>query len=115
MLMCSDGAAEYYSPEVRALFTTNHINHEWSNTEQQHEDCAAETIVNMLGLAVRVQLLICSMAPEFWGLAMMNAVHIYNCLPHSVLDWQVPYFAQTGCMPDVSWFRAFGCAAVVFQ
>eukprot|EP00961_Rhodomonas_salina_P127338 1716630-Rhodomonas_salina.1 len=55
------------------------------------------------------------MAPEFWGLAMMNTVHIYNCLPHSVLDWQVPYFAQTGCMPDVSWFRTFGCAAVVFQ
>eukprot|EP00961_Rhodomonas_salina_P269249 3638063-Rhodomonas_salina.1 len=68
----------------------------------------------MLGRAVRVQLLMSCMAPEFWGLAMMNVVHIYNCLPHSALDWQVPYFAQTGHMPDVSWFRAFGCAAVVF-
>eukprot|EP00961_Rhodomonas_salina_P157749 2123537-Rhodomonas_salina.1 len=115
MTMRSDGAAEYDSPKVRALFTANHINHEWSNAEQQHQDCAAETIVNMLGRAVHVQLLMSSMALEFWGLAMMNTVHIYNCLPHSALDWQVPYFVQTGCMPDVSWFRAFGCAAVVFQ
>eukprot|EP00961_Rhodomonas_salina_P074391 999252-Rhodomonas_salina.1 len=51
MAMRSDGAAEYDSPKVRTLFAANHINHKWSNAEQQHQDGAAETIVNMLGRA----------------------------------------------------------------
>eukprot|EP00961_Rhodomonas_salina_P148072 1993439-Rhodomonas_salina.1 len=113
--MLSDSAAEYNSPEVCSLFTEHHIDHEWSNAEQQFQDGASETIVNMLCRAVRVQLLMSCMAPEFWGLAMMNAVHMYNCLPHSAIDWQVPHFAQTGCMQDVLWFRAFGCVLVFFR
>eukprot|EP00961_Rhodomonas_salina_P236052 3190213-Rhodomonas_salina.1 len=52
--MCSDCATEYNSPEVRSLFAAeHHIDHEWSNAEQQFQDGASETIVKMLGRAVR--------------------------------------------------------------
>eukprot|EP00961_Rhodomonas_salina_P067290 903639-Rhodomonas_salina.1 len=52
---------------------------------------------------------------EFWGLAMLHVVHVYNFLPHSSVNLEIPYTLQTGRVPDISWLRVFGSAAVVFQ
>eukprot|EP00961_Rhodomonas_salina_P259576 3507438-Rhodomonas_salina.1 len=54
------------------------------------------------------------MPPEFWGLAMLQVVNVYNC-QHVSLDWEITYTLQTGRIPDVSWSRCFGCSAVVHQ
>eukprot|EP00961_Rhodomonas_salina_P270327 3651939-Rhodomonas_salina.1 len=87
--MRSDGAAEYNSPEVRDLFQSNNIEHEWSNPGEQHTNGAAETLVNRLGRGIRVLLLFSGLAPEFWGLALLNVVDVYNCLPHSSLKFEI--------------------------
>eukprot|EP00961_Rhodomonas_salina_P020700 278357-Rhodomonas_salina.1 len=105
----------YGSMEVNALFTKYNIEHWYSNVEQQFQNAAAETIVNMIGHGVRVLLLQSGMPPNFWGLAMLQVVNVCNCLPHMSLDWEIPYTLQTGRIPDVSWFRCFGCSAVVHQ
>eukprot|EP00961_Rhodomonas_salina_P293504 3933820-Rhodomonas_salina.1 len=34
-------------------------------------------------------------------------------LPHSSLDFKIPYALETGRKPNVSWLRCFGCSAVV--
>eukprot|EP00961_Rhodomonas_salina_P032423 437211-Rhodomonas_salina.1 len=70
--MMSDAAKEYGSVEVDALFTKYNIEHRYSNVEQQFQNTAAETIVNMIGRGVRVLLLQSGMPPEFWGLAMLQ-------------------------------------------
>eukprot|EP00961_Rhodomonas_salina_P275993 3728480-Rhodomonas_salina.1 len=37
----SNGAAEYNSPEMQKLFAYNHIDHQWSNVEQQFQNAAS--------------------------------------------------------------------------
>eukprot|EP00961_Rhodomonas_salina_P188247 2540469-Rhodomonas_salina.1 len=113
--MQSDGATEYCSPEVEALFAQHNIDHRISNAEQQHQNAAVETLVNVIGRGVRVLLLFSGMAPEFWGLAALHVATVYNFLQHASLNFQIPYFLKTGRMPDISWLRVWGCSAVVHR
>eukprot|EP00961_Rhodomonas_salina_P031089 418474-Rhodomonas_salina.1 len=64
--MRSDGDPAYNCPEVQQLFADNNIDHQWSNAEQQFQNAASETVVNMLGRGVRVLLLMSGLPPEFW-------------------------------------------------
>ena len=50
----------------------------------------------------------------FWELAADAAVHTYNCTPTRVLGWRTPHeLWSVGHVPDVSYFRVFGCKAYV--
>ena len=47
--MRSDGAPEYHSPQINALFEKEHIERETSNAFQQEQNAAAETFVGTVG------------------------------------------------------------------
>ena len=49
----------------------------------------------------------------FWKLAVDVAVHIYNRQPMRRLKWQCPQTLWNGTIPDISYFRVFGCKAFV--
>ena len=49
----------------------------------------------------------------FWEQAVDAAVHIYNRTPTRVLGWRTPYELWSNKIPDVSYFRVFGCKAYV--
>ena len=49
----------------------------------------------------------------FWQLAVDTAVHIYNRQPMRRLKWQCPITLWNGTIPDISYFRVFGCKAFV--
>ena len=49
----------------------------------------------------------------FWQLAIEAAVHIYNRQPMRRLKWRCPITLWDGTIPDVSYFRVFGCKAYV--
>ena len=49
----------------------------------------------------------------FWWLAVSCAVHLYNRQPLRRLKWRCPITALNGTVPDVSYFRVFGCKAYV--
>ena len=49
----------------------------------------------------------------FWQLAVDTAVHIYNRQPMRRLKWRCPITAWDGTIPDISYFRVFGCKAFV--
>ena len=49
----------------------------------------------------------------FWQLAIDTAVHIYNRQPMRRLKWQCPITLWNSTIPDVSYFRVFGCKAFV--
>ena len=110
-----DNAPEYDSWKVRDFCEQNSIEHELSNEYQQHQNAAAETVVNMIGRGVRVLLLQLGLPPEFWGLAALHVVTVANCLPHASLSFDIPYTRHTGRLPDLSWFRSFWCSTVVHQ
>ena len=48
----------------------------------------------------------------FWEHAISMETHIYNCTPIRSLKWHTPHKAwNAGHVPDVSYFRVFGCKA----
>lgn len=50
----------------------------------------------------------------FWQLAVDTAVHVYNRTPTRTLKWKTPMeLWSAGHIPDVSYFRVFGCKAYV--
>ena len=55
------------------------------------------------------------MSPELWGAAVLLATDIYNCTPHRSLGMESPHYHRYYKQPDLSFFRAFGCATVVHR
>jgi len=60
-------------------------------------------------------LLQLQMPQEFWGEVVVLATDIYNCTPHRSLGMESPHYRRYGKQPDLSFFRAFGCAVIVHQ
>lgn len=54
------------------------------------------------------------MPPECWGYVAINAVDVYNHLPHSALHNKTPWECEKGTTTDVSWFRPFGYSETVY-
>ena len=54
-----------------------------------------------------------SLPPSFWGEAVATSVHILNRSLTKAVDGKTPYEVFTGCKPDVSHFKVFGCVAHV--
>ena len=54
-----------------------------------------------------------SLLLSFWEFAVDAAVHIYNCTPSRVIGWRTPHELWMTHVPDVSYFRIFGCLAYV--
>jgi transposase InsO family protein len=51
---------------------------------------------------------------SFWELTIDATVHTYNRTPSRVIGWQTPHELWTnGHVPDVSYFRVFGCKAYI--
>eukprot|EP00961_Rhodomonas_salina_P000258 3428-Rhodomonas_salina.1 len=40
---------------------------------------------------------------------------VYNHVPHSSIQDQIPFTVHHGLKPDVSWFCSFGCSCTVFR
>jgi transposase InsO family protein len=53
------------------------------------------------------------LSPGFWKLAVETAVHIYNGQPLRRHQWKPPITVWDGTIPDISYFRVFGCKAYV--
>jgi transposase InsO family protein len=83
----SDNAPEYDAPEVTAILDEHNIDREWSAPHLQEQNAGVETLVHMIGKGVRVLLLQSGLPVEFWGLAALHTVTVYNTLPHVSLNW----------------------------
>eukprot|EP00961_Rhodomonas_salina_P157140 2115565-Rhodomonas_salina.1 len=53
--------------------------------------------------------------PEFWSAAAHYWTDVYNHVPHSSINDQIPFTVHHGSTPDVSWFHTFGCSCNVFR
>ena len=113
-ILRSDGAWEYDSAEVDEICLQNNIQQQHSNPHQQFGNALPETMVDYIGRGIRVSLHDANLPPRFWSYAAVNCVDVYNHLPHSALNNKTPWECEKGTVPDVSWFRPFGCRATVF-
>jgi hypothetical protein len=112
-LMC-DCAGEYDSQEFRtvlAKYPGTTVRH--SNAHEQSASSMAEKMVDRMGRMLRTTVLESQLSPEFWGAAAILATNVYNCMPHSALNNQSPFYCSKGVHPDLSFFRPFDCSMVV--
>jgi hypothetical protein len=112
----SDCAAEYNTPQlVKLLKEHGVIEFRHSNEHGQAANGMVEKFGDTLGRGLRAALLQSGMPFAFWGAAVILVTDIYNSCPHTSLHGDSPHFRRTGKHPDMSFFRPFGCAMVVFR
>ena len=111
-----DGAGEYIKGELYSYLRDDcGINVQFSNPREQFQNGISEKFVDTLGKSIRTMLLQSHLPPAFWGCAAHLATDLYNHLPHSSIDNNIPIAMHTNQTPDVSWFRPFGCQATLFR
>ena len=112
----SDCASEYHTHQLREVLKKHNVQEQLhSNEHQQFQNGRAEKLVDSIGRKIRGMLLQSQMPPEFWGAAVVLATDIYNCTPHRSLGMESPHYHRYHKQPDLSFFRAFGCATVVHR
>ena len=48
------------------------------------------------------------MSKKYWSEAVLAAAYLYNCTPHSVIEYSTPYHARFGKKPNVAHIKIFG-------
>ena len=82
-------------------------------TPQQNgvAECMNQTLIG----GARALLHHSGMTTGFWAEAIAVAVHSINCAPRKCLGWRTPFELLYGRIPDISYFRTFGCRAWVYN
>ena len=113
-VVISNCAAEYCTQQLREVLRKHKVDEILhSNEHQQFQNGRAEKLVDSISRKIRGMLLQSQMPAEFWGAAVVLATDMYNCTSHRSLDMESPHYRRYGKQPDLSFFRAFGCAVVV--
>ena len=109
----SDRGGEYISGALQSVLDAKGIEHKLTMPGSPQQNGVAERWNRTIFDKVRALLHSAGLSPGFWEQAADTAVHIYNRTPTRVLDWRTPIELWTGNIPDVSYFRVFGCKAYV--
>lgn len=113
-ILRTDGAGEETSAELSKICLDLGIQQQHSNPYEQFGNAIPEKMVDTIDQQIRVTLLDANLPTKMWGYAAINAVDVYNHLPHSALGNKTPWECEKGTLPDVSWFRPMGCRATVY-
>ena len=108
------GNGEYKSAPIIQICLEKQIDGQFANSHQQFQNAPAEPMVRHVNEGIRVTLNSANLSQKFWGFAAINYIDIHNHLPHASLDNKTPWECEKGTLPDVSWFRPFGCRATVY-
>ncbi|KAL7284900.1 hypothetical protein ACG7TL_002214 [Trametes sanguinea] len=109
----SDRGGEYLSNEFTQHLLDLGIEHQKSTPDSPQQNGRAERWNRTIVEKAMSMLHHAGLSHGFWQLAVDAAVHIYNRQPMRRLKWRCPITAWDGTVPDVSYFRVFGCKAFV--
>ncbi|KAL7284388.1 hypothetical protein ACG7TL_001678, partial [Trametes sanguinea] len=109
----SDRGGEYLSNEFTQHLLDLGIEHQKSTPDSPQQNGRAERWNHTIVEKAMSMLHHAGLSHGFWQLAVEAAVHIYNRQPMRRLKWRCPITAWDGTVPDVSYFRVFGCKAFV--
>eukprot|EP00961_Rhodomonas_salina_P194600 2627240-Rhodomonas_salina.1 len=112
-----DCAGEYMSKDLEKWLEEQgaFIFTELSNQHEQFQDGLSEKLVDTMGKGIHTLLLQSGLAPEFWGAAALYYTDVYNHLPHSSIDGEIPFEIHHNKTADVSWFCPWGCCCTLFR
>ena len=105
----SDNGKEYRNKEFDDFLKSNGIGRRLTVTHTPEQNGVAERKNRTLVEMARCLLIQSGLSPSFWGEAINTANYIRNRCPSSSLDGHTAFEKWTGKIPDVSYFREFGC------
>jgi transposase InsO family protein len=110
----SDRGGEYLSGAFRMILDEKGIEHKLTMPHSPQQNGLAERWNRTLLDKARAFLHSAGLSLGFWECAVDTAVHTYNRTPTRSIGWRTPHELWTdGHVPDVSYFRVFGCKAYV--
>jgi hypothetical protein len=110
--MKSDCGTEFVNEEMEQLLGNFGVFHSTTSPYSPHQNGIAErsnrTVFDLAAAAMHA----CGLAIRYWTHAVAYVVHVLNHLPCKALNLtSTPYIEVFGQVPDVSYFRTFGCDA----
>ena len=109
----SDRGGEYLSKEFTDHLRKHGIEHQKTVAKSPQQNGRAERWNRTIMEKALAMLHQAGLSHGFWVCAVETANHIYNRQPMRRLKWRCPITAWDGTVPDVSYFRVFGCKAYV--
>lgn len=109
-----DGGTEFVNKKFKAYLVDNGIEREVTVPYSHEQLGRAERWNRTIQEHALAMMKHANLSYGFWECAINTACHIYNRTPVARLDWKTPHELWTGGhIPDVSYFRIFGCLAYV--
>ena len=110
----SDRGGEYLSGAIRSILDQKGIEHKLTMPHTPQQNGVAERWNRTILDKARALLHGAGLSLGFWECAVDTAVHTYNRTPTRTIGWRTPHeLWADGHVPDVSYFRVFGCKAYV--
>ena len=111
----SDRGGEFMSKEFSDYLASEGIIRETSAPDTPQQNGLAERMQQTIWSGIRAVLHHSGMKHGFWAEALAVIVHVMNRAPRKRLDWRTPHEVLTGQVPNVAYFRTFGCRAWVYN
>ena len=105
----SDNGKEYRNNEFDKFLKDSGIGRRLTVTHTPEQNGVAERKNRTLVEMARCLLIQSGLPPSFWGEAINTANYIRNRHPSNSLDGKTAFEKWTGKIPNVKYFREFGC------
>ena len=109
----SDRGGKFMSKEFTEYLQSEGITRETSAPNTPQQNGLAVRMQQTIWASMRAILQHSGMKNGFWSEALAVSVHVMNRVPRRRLDWRTPHEVLTGQVPNVAYFRTFGCRAWV--
>src|SRR6266850_7203899 len=110
----SDRGGEFNSHEFDEFLNEKGIFRERSALYEHQQNGCAERINHTLREKAETMCHNSGTPANWWEYAMETAMHVYNRIPLERTKWKTPFQNMFGIIPNVSYFRTFGCLAWVW-
>jgi hypothetical protein len=112
LVLHSDRGGEYLSSTLRLILDNKGIEHKLTMLHLPQQNGVAKRWNQTLLDKAHALLHSVGLSLGFWECAVDTAIYTYNRTPSQTIGWRTPYELWTdGHIPDVSYFRIFGCKA----
>ncbi|MCO5609341.1 hypothetical protein L7F22_063567 [Adiantum nelumboides] len=107
----TDNGEEYTSSELKDFCSKRGICKEFTTPYTPAQNGIAERMNHTIQERVTTMLSMATLPPEFWGEAVMTAVHIINQLLSIPLNFKIPQEMWIGKKPNYDTLHVLGCEA----
>ncbi len=112
--ICSNRGGEFVNKAFYDLLSKYGITHQTSAPHIHQQNGRAERMIQTLNDKSEAMQLEAGCPRSWWQFSIEMAAHVYNHTPIKHGNWKTPLELIYGDIPDVKYFKVFGCEAWVF-